>query len=168
MTTMDDAIRGLKETGASVSDRELVRLIARHEAEEGSVLARYEQLVADTRSPAVRYLAGLIIADERRHHRMLTELANAIAWGQWLPVADAVPDLDPGIRDASILAATHELLEAEQRDHAELRELRKKLRDYRHTTLWDLVADVLMMDTEKHIRILRFLIEHAESRHAVQ
>jgi rubrerythrin len=164
---MDDAMRGLKETGASVSDRELVRLIARHEAEEGSVLARYEKFATDARSPAVRYLADLIIADERRHHRVLTELANAIAWGQWMPVADAVPDLDQGIRDASVLAATRELLEAEQRDHAELKELRKQLRDYRHTTLWDLVADLLMMDTDKHIRILRFLIEHAESRHAV-
>jgi rubrerythrin len=164
---MDDAVRGLSETGASVSDRELVRLLARHGAEEASVLARYEKLAAEARSPAARYLAELIIADERRHHRMLTELANAIAWGEWVHVADSVPDLDPGIRDASVLAATHELLEAEQRDQAELKELRKKLRGYRHTTLWDLVADLLMMDTEKHIHILRFLIERAESRHDV-
>jgi hypothetical protein len=167
MTTMDDAMRGLKETGASVSDRELVHLIARHEAEEGSVLERYEKFATDARSPAVRYLADLIIADERLHHRVLTELANAIAWGQWIPVDDAVPDLDQGIREASVLAATRELLEAEQRDRAELKELRKRLHDYRHTTLWDLVADLLRMDTDKHIRILRFLIEHAEPGHAV-
>jgi hypothetical protein len=162
---MDDAIRGLKETGASVSDRELVHLLARHGEEEGSVLARYERFASDARSAATRYLVGLIIEDERRHHRMLTEMANAIAWGQWVPVSDAVPDLDPSMHDPEVLTVTRELLEAEQRDHAELKELRKKLRDYRHTTLWDLVADLLMMDTEKHIRILRFLIEHADSRH---
>jgi len=34
MTTMDDALRGLTGTGASVSDRELVHLLARHEAAE--------------------------------------------------------------------------------------------------------------------------------------
>ncbi len=165
MTTIDDAIRGLKETGASVSDRELVHLLARHEAAEGSVLARYERFVADARSPAARYLVGLIIEDERRHHRMLAELANAIAWGQWLPMADVVPDLDPSVRDPEVLAATQELLAAEQRDHVELKELRKKLREYRNTTLWDLIADLLMMDTDKHIRILRFLIEHGDKHH---
>ena len=74
MTAMDDAIRGLKETGASVSDRDLVHLLALHEAEEGSVLARFGRFV-------------------------------------------------------------------------------------------DLVAGLLMMDTAKHIRILRFLIEHADKRH---
>lgn len=162
MTTMDEAVRGLKETGASVSERELVNLLARHAKDEGSVLARYERFAQDAPSPAARYLVGLIIEDERRHHRVLTELAYAIAWGQWAPSPDAVPDLDPGINDRDVVAATRELLEAEQLDRAELKELRKKLHDYRDTTLWDLVADMLMMDTDKHIRILRFLIDHAE------
>jgi hypothetical protein len=31
--------------------------------------------------------------------------------------------------------------------------------------LWDLVTDLLMMDTDKHIRILRFLIELADKHH---
>lgn len=158
---MDDAVRGLKETGASASDRELIQLLARHEAEEESVLARYERFAHETLSPAARYLIGLIIEDERRHHRMLAELANAIVWGEWQPICDMVPELDPGLAETDVVEAARGLLDAEQRDHGELKKLRKKLRDYRETTLWDLVVDLLMMDTEKHIRILRFLLEHA-------
>lgn len=161
MTTIDDALRGLKETGASASDRELVQLLAQHEAEEESVLARYERFAHETNSPAVRYLIGLIIEDERRHHRMLAELANAIVWGEWQPICDMVPELDPGLAETVVVEATQGLLDAEQRDRAELKKLRKKLRDYRDTTLWDLMADLLMMDTGKHIRILRFLLDHA-------
>ncbi len=168
MTTMEDAVQGLTQTGASGSDCELVQLLARHETEEESVLARYERFAHEARSPAARYLVGLIMEDERRHHRMLVDLANAIAWGEWRPVCDMVPDLDPNITDSAVAEATKELLDAEQRDHAELRELRKKLRDYRDTTLWDLVADLLMMDTDKHLRILRFLIGHAGEGHHQQ
>ena len=42
--TFDEAVEGLRETGASVGTRELVELIVRHGAEEGALLATYEEL----------------------------------------------------------------------------------------------------------------------------
>lgn len=160
----ESAIRGLRETGASVESRDLVELIARHGSEEGAILSRYEQLVHREPAPEIRYLVGLILEDERRHHQMLGELANTIAWGwsRWSPDR-SVPELtvDKASSDRSDLVdATKDLIRAEERDRAELQRLRKRLRPYADTTLWSLIVDTLVLDTEKHLRILKFILSH--------
>ena len=80
--TFQDAIRGLDATGASVGMRSLVDLIVRHGAEEGELLSTYASLASEAPDEGVRYLVALILEDvQRRHHRLLAELSNAIAWG---------------------------------------------------------------------------------------
>jgi hypothetical protein len=155
--TFEAALRGLRETGASVDTRELVELIVRHGEEEGALLATYEQLVSSSDNEMAAYVIGMILEDERRHHRLLAEVANAAAWGHSSGTpGSATPPLSPRI-DGELLAQTRKLLAAELADERELRRLRKRMRHYADTTLWGLILDMMLMDTKKHATMLRFL-----------
>ncbi len=161
--TLDEAIRGLRQTAASVGTRDLVDLIVRHGAEEGELLATYEQLAAEAPDASVRYLIGLILDDEHRHHRLLAELANAIAWSSTGgPQARAVPTVPTNI-DGALLEQTRLLLKSEQSDARALRRLRRRLRPFGDTTLWVLVVELMLLDTRKHATILRFLERRRKS-----
>lgn len=152
--------RGLRELGASAGERELVEWIVRHGREEGELLQRYEALADATASPSTRYLVGLIVEDERRHHRILAEIAQAIAWGIVPNSETTVPRPGRHEHDA-LVEETKVLLASEKRDRAELKRLHRRLSAY-HDTLWPLLVEVMMADSEKHARILDFVVrQHA-------
>jgi rubrerythrin len=162
--TFDGALRGLRATGASVGMRALVELIVRHGAEEGQLLATYEELSGEAPDESVRYLTALILEDERRHHRLLAELANAIAWGSGRePREAAMPGL-PGNIGGELLEQTKLLRASEEADYRALRRIRRKLRPFADTTLWVLVIDLMLLDTKKHATILGFLERHRNHR----
>jgi len=154
----ESASRGLREAGASADERDLVEWITSHGRQEGALVERYERLAHESTSSATRYLVRLIIEDERRHHQTLAEIAEAIAWGTLTNPGPAVPRSGPGDvdGDAEFSAQTRALLESEKRDRAELRRLRRRLRSYTGT-LWPLLVDLMLLDTEKHTRILEFV-----------
>lgn len=147
-------------TGASVDTRDLVELIVRHGKEEGELLATYEQLVDSSDNETAAYVIGMILEDERRHHRLLAEVANAAAWDR-SPGApdDSTPPLSPGI-DGELLAQTRKLLAAERADYRELRRIRRQLHPFADTTLWGLIIDMMLLDTKKHATMLQFLERH--------
>lgn len=158
----ESARDGLEETGASPETRELVDALIRHGEEEGELLARYQRFEHGAAAPEVRYLVRMILDDERRHHRMMAEMANALAWGlsRESPQA-AVPDLtydDAG--NAALTEETERLLAAEEADRFELKRLQKRLRPFAGITMWELLLEVMLLDNEKHARILRFILEH--------
>ncbi|MHB1519038.1 MAG: hypothetical protein ACYCVN_11835 [Acidimicrobiales bacterium] len=167
-TTFETARRGLRQTGGSVESRELVELLARHGSEEGALLERYQRFINDAPTSDVRYLVQLIVDDERRHHRLLNELANAIAWGssEWSPdpAMPTVASAAGGDEGQVLLRETRAFLQSEKRDRIELKRLRKRLRAYADTTMWALVVDLMLLDTDKHIRILGFIADHAPKR----
>lgn len=147
---------GLDATGASPDTRDLVEVLARHGEDEGKLLGEYERL-ADGADPAVRYVVDLIVQDEQRHHRALAEMANAMAWG---PLQAGVEGRMPSLwahRDPVLLAYTRKLRRAEQEDRRHLRRLRRRLRPFADSTLWSLMIDLMLLDTKKHITLLRFL-----------
>lgn len=162
-TGFERALDGLRATGASVTIRDLVELLARHGAEEGRLLAEYERAASSASDPAARYLIDLIMEDERRHHRMLVELATSMAWGTLSSVESSVPPLGWHL-DEELLAASRTLREYEEKDRRELKALKKMLRPFEETTLWSLLVQIILLDTEKHATILRFLEQHAEVR----
>lgn len=163
-TTFDNALMGLRATGASVDIRDLVEFLARHGAEEGKLLATYEELASTTSNEGAKYLIGLILEDERRHHRLLAEMADAMAWGSTSGApGPALPGISQGI-DKELSAHTKRLREAEEADSRELRQFGKRLRPFADTTSWALIIDLMLLDTEKHATILRFLEKHGHSR----
>ena len=155
--TFDGAVEGLRETGASVGTRELVELIVRHGAEEGALLATYEELATQAPDEGVRYLINLILEDEHRHHRLLAELSNAMAWGVTTkPPVATVPRM-PGNISGALLEQTKLLRKSEDADYKDLRRIKRSLRPFADTTLWSLIVDLMLLDTKKHATILRFL-----------
>ena len=43
----------------------------------------------------------------------------------------------------------------------------KRFKDYRRTTIWPLLTELMALDTQKHIHILEFLLHHAKRRPAL-
>ena len=56
----------------------------------------------------------------------------------------------------------HRVLDIELADIKELKRLRRRLDAYQDTTLWALLVDLMLLDTEKHVHILRFVASHAD------
>ena len=159
--SFDTARLGLVANSASATDRDLVALLDRHGADEGEILADYEQFVLTADSPMARYLVSLIIEDERRHHRVLEEIANSVAWGGY-DRDESVAKLPPLDRHASsdLRTQTRRLLDFERQDAHALEALRKNLKDYADTTVWRLLVDTMLLDTRKHELILQFILDH--------
>jgi hypothetical protein len=165
-TTFDEAVRGLRATGASAGTYKVVGAIERHGREEGELLERYQRFIDSAESPAARYLVNLILEDERRHHRVLGDLANTVAWGRVDSPADVVPVYPEAIESNTALKAeTRKLLRHELHDRAELRRLRRRLRAFGDAPLWILLVDLMLADTDKHIHILRFVLRGEGSVH---
>ena len=151
--------------GASVWEQELYDYICNHGAREGAMLAEYQQIAEDeTTSPAFRYLAQMILADEHRHHALFDDLATTIRQTAEFRDEDMpIPSLAGLRRDRDRIAdITERLLKSERDDSRSLDDLRKKLKDVRDTTLWDLLVEIMQHDTDKHIKILRFVRDHAK------
>jgi rubrerythrin len=151
--------------GASVWEEELYQHLTTHLDNERDLLIAYQQAATESKSAAFRYLAELIIEDEKRHHRLFEDLANALRSDvEMRPVEPAVPDLSGfGELPAKVVELTEQLLAREEQDAGELRHLSRELRDVRDTTLWQLLVKVMELDTEKHAEILRFVRKHARS-----
>src|ERR1035441_10750529 len=117
-TEFRDAIEGLHATAASPSAHEVVEALDRHGREEGELLERYKRFVDESASPAVRYLVRLVLEDEQRHHRVLEDLANTIAWGSVKGAPEQVVPYFPWKNrcDEDLRSETQALLEHELRD----------------------------------------------------
>jgi hypothetical protein len=151
-------------TGASVWEQDMYDHVSGHVATEGAILGEYQRLAEDpAASPAFRYLAGLIFADERRHHQLFNDLAESIRQLAELRLDDEpIPSLTGLKADRErIMASTERLLELERADAKELKQLVKSLKDVRETTLWPLLLELMQDDTAKHIKILQFIRDRA-------
>jgi len=152
-------------TGASVWEQQLYDYVCDHVATEGAMRDQYQQLADDeTSSPAFRYVANLILADEHRHHQIFNDLAESIKQMAEIRLEDEpIPSLR-GLRAdrIRIMAVTDRLLDAEHADAKELKKLAKNLGELRDTTLWGLLVDLMQIDTQKHIKILEFIRERAD------
>lgn len=152
-------------TGASVWEQEIYDFVSGHVATEGAILDEYQRLAEDpSGSPAFRYLAGLILADERRHHQVFNDLAESIRQMGELRLEDEpIPSVHGLKADRErVIATTEHLLATERADARELKELAKKLKDVRDTTLWGLLVELMQDDTAKHIKILQFIREQVD------
>ncbi|MGV3758361.1 MAG: hypothetical protein ACO1PW_02305 [Actinomycetota bacterium] len=149
--------------GASVFEQELYDHLSSHVDDEVEALRAYQALAESTESKAFAYLAGMILEDERRHHRMLADLAETVRVSAELRGDPTpIPFLDLHKDREAILAATEELFAVEKADEKELKALAKQLKDFKDTTLWELMLEIMRADNLKHRLILKFVREHAK------
>jgi hypothetical protein len=150
--------------GATEWEQAMYDLLSQHGAIEGAVLAEYQRLAEDPESSAAfRYLATMIMDDERRHHRIFGDLAESMRQMSELRAEDEPIPALRGLRADRdrILAVTDRLLEIERDDARELKRLAKDMKDFRDTTLWGLLIELMQDDTAKHIKILEFIRDRA-------
>ena len=146
--------------GASAWEQEMYDYLKAHGEVEEEILEEYRMVAEDEESSAAfRYLARLILADEVRHHQTFEDLAEAMRQMGEVRVEDEpIPPLGGLRRDRDrVLDVTQRLLSVEREDAKELRRLSKELEDFRETTLWGLLVELMLDDTAKHIKILNFI-----------
>jgi hypothetical protein len=140
----------------------LLAHVSQHVDAERAVLAGYVELAESSPDEYVRYLASLILDDERRHHQRFVELRNRIlsdiTWRETIPRTPRVTI--PDDREALIRQAER-YIAVEERDAEELRRLRREVRPMKDTSLLSLMVELMELDTEKHLRILRFIRQSA-------
>ena len=142
----------------STSERELLELLESHADHETEALHAYEELAGGSRDEHVRYVAGLLLADERRHHELLAEMVNRVRGDvEWRPVEPSVPYLGVSHDRSGLLDVTAQLMDIERDDLRRIRVAKRRLRRQRYHSLLSLVADILEFDTRKHLHILAFL-----------
>lgn len=148
--------------GASVSELEMYTYLTEHTRREGAMLEEYVATAEASESKAMSFLINLLVEDEHRHHRFFDQLASSLkSESELRGVEPVVPRLDLNRVDRDdLLEVTNRLLENEKSDAAELKRLRKELRDVEDTTLWALLVEIMMRDTDKHIAILKFVADH--------
>lgn len=144
-------------------DERLRDRLSAHVEAEREVLSEYASAVETIDAPDVRYLMQLILDDERRHHRIFEEMARSVqAAREWQDLEPQVPNLTGRPLSEEVRALTTRLLAAEREDERELKALRRELRSVADTTMWALLVDLMALDTQKHERILAFMLGHAD------
>jgi len=148
--------------GASTWEAELFKHLQAHGKSEEQAQKDYGEIAAVIEEGDVRFLIELILEDEIRHHRLIAQLAEALRTLVEAGGEPPIPWLTPLKRRPDLLAATRRFLTAEREDLKELRKLLKELRPVADTTLWALIVRLLVLDTRKHIEILRFIERRAK------
>jgi rubrerythrin len=142
----------------SLSERELLELLESHADHETEALHAYEELAGGSPDEHVRYVASLLLDDERRHHQLLAEMVNRVrSDAEWRPLEPSVPYLGVSHDRAGLLDITAQLMDTERDDLRRVRVLKRRLRRERYQSLLSLGADILEFDTRKHLHILAFL-----------
>jgi rubrerythrin len=143
---------------------ELLRILDGHVGGETEHIDAYRKLAYEIADPVVSVLMDLVIEDEERHHDLLHRMASrlrndleATKSADALPYASRAPDGGQG------LAA---VVEGYARDETtSAREMRRLAKDARslYGGLLGLLLDTMADDSEKHERILRFVLKRLEA-----
>lgn len=159
---LSDHTKAMLTHSLSVWEAGLLAHFREHGKREAEALTAYERFAKRSPEDFVRYLGKMLLEDERRHHRMFDELANAlIGTSNLIRIAPDVPPLSPLSDARELQEQTAQLLGLEKADHAELQSLRKALEPVREVTLWELLIRLATLDTLKHIAILNFIADTA-------
>src|SRR6266702_3521263 len=80
----EDYIWGVPESPEFSSVQRLMNEFQSHASHEERWLSSYKEIAKKSTDPLIRFLLGLIVADEERHHeltsRMIAKLKDELAW----------------------------------------------------------------------------------------
>lgn len=136
----------------------LLAHVENHIENERDLLGQYAQLAESSPDEYVRYLAGLILDDERRHHQRFMEMRNRILSDvTWRETTPQTPRVTVPEDREKLVRQAERYIEAEERDAEALRHLRREARPMKDTSLMSLMVELMELDTQKHLRILEFI-----------
>jgi bacterioferritin (cytochrome b1) len=129
-----------------------------HERSEGQYTQRYKEIAQQCKSPLVKFLLGLIISDEERHHAvtraMAANLEESLRWTKIEGALPGIEDISPA--DSELAQITEEFIRVEKQGIDAYKDLMKATKGY-HAGLFTLLLKSMVHDSEKHIDILEFL-----------
>jgi len=154
----EDATWGIPESPEFSSVQRLMNESQSHATQEERALSSYREMAKDTSDPQIRFLLGLIIADEERHHeltaRMISKLKDELAW---TPSAGITRRAGESREQAKrLLTSVESFLSAERKAMADYARLKRDSRGL-YRKMFALLYAIMIHDCHKHVEILNFL-----------
>jgi rubrerythrin len=154
----EDAMRGVPESPEFSSVQRLMNEFQSHAKQEEQWLANYQAIGKEASDPLIRFLFGLIVADEQRHHeltrRMITKLKDELAWTRAEGLAPRVYEIAK--KRKQLRSSVERFLEAEREGIKEYERLKKESQGL-YRDVFALLYTTMIHDSHKHIGILEFL-----------
>ena len=134
-----------------------------HEREEEEVLKDYEAAAKDAPDAGFRFLMGLVLEDEQRHHRLSKAMAAEIERSlMWLKNEEPLPPVSPTGEDRKqLLRQTERFLQIERDGERQLADMHGQVKEL-HAGLLELIVDMMRADTRKHVHILEYIKKRLE------
>ncbi len=154
----EDALWGIPESPEFSSVQRLMNEFQSHATQEERWLSTYREMAQQAGDSQLRFLLGLIVADEERHHeltgRMIRKLKDELAWTRSTdPTRRPAPS---GEQASRALASVESFLAAEHQAIDEYQRLKKESRGL-YRNLFALLYTTMIYDSRKHIKILDYL-----------
>jgi rubrerythrin len=154
----EDAMWGIPESPEFSSVQRLMNEFQSHASHEERSLSSYKEITNESSDPLIRFLLGLIVTDEQRHHeltsRMISKLKNELARTRAEGLSRRVYG-EVGKR-TQLLLSVERFLEAERKGIQEYERLRKQSQGL-YRDVFALLYTTMIHDSHKHIGILEFL-----------
>ena len=153
----DDAW-GIPESPEFSLVQRLMNEFQSHATHEERSLSDYRERAKETSDPQIRFLLGLIVADEERHHeltmRMISKLKDELAWTRSAAISRRAGESEE--KSKRLLASFVSFLDAERKAIKEYERLKKESQG-QGRGVFALLYDTMMHDSYKHIAVLEFL-----------
>jgi rubrerythrin len=138
----------------------LMAAFAAHEVRERESLRDYRESADTLANPLVKFLLQLIVSDEEKHHdiirRLLASLQSDLVWDSRattrMPRLGALSETER----KDLLRVVDALIAEEKQGIADYKALVKSSDGY-YEGLMELLVDTVILDSKKHLAILRFL-----------
>ncbi len=142
----------------------LLRAVKTHVASEEHALKEYQELIDSTPDPVVKMLMGLLLEDEKSHHRLLKRIAVSLSDELlWTHSADALPaGAVPSGGNSKTIGLLRECIRHEGEGARHLRRAAKQNKDL-YSGLFTLLMDAMAADSQKHERFLKFVLRRVET-----
>lgn len=139
----------------------IIDRLQEHMDSEREALVRYGRLAESAPDGHVRFLMGIVLDDERRHHQLFAEMVERLRREIDHRGEADLPELRRTMDAAALRAETKSLVDLEREDLRELRDLRKEVAKVADTRWWTALIDIMEADNRKHIAILEFVRDNA-------
>jgi len=154
----EDAMWGVPESPEFSSVQRLMNEFQSHANHEEQWLTNYQAIAKEASDPLIRFLLGLIVADEQRHHeltsRMIVKLKDELAWTRAEGQGRRV--YEKGKKRKQLLSSVERFVEAERMGIKEYERLKKESQGL-YRDVFALLYTTMIHDSHKHIGILEFL-----------
>jgi rubrerythrin len=150
--------RAVPEPGRSHVEM-LLHQFESHEREEKDFVDGYREIVNEHPNPMIRFLLGMIIADEERHHGVVHTIAASLKsdleWSDSPETLHTLGDIEPEEK-RQLLELTAAFIVAEKQGIKEYKRLARSSRGY-YQGSFALLVKTIIHDSEKHLMILEFI-----------